>query len=198
MSATADTQTGEGGLPEGAEPSNGLTQEIAFEILSCRRRRHVLHCLKQRDEPVELRELSIQLAAWENDVPRRAVEYDQRMRVYTALRQSHLPKMAQADIVEFDSRTGTVTLTEEASELEVYLDVVPHDEIAWSKYYAGVSVLSLGLVTANGLDVFPFSLLPHLWIAVVITVLFAASAVAHWRHNLEMKLGGEGAPPGDR
>lgn len=183
-------------LPESTDLTDGLTQETAFEMLSCRRRRDVLHYLKQRDgEPATLRTLSVQLAAWENDVDPERVTYTQRMRVYTALRQSHLPKMDRAGVVEFDADAGTVTLTDEASELEVYLDVVPHDEIPWSKYYLGLGVLSAGLVAVTWLGVFPFSLLPCPLTAAVTTALLTASALAHWRHDVEMKLGGKGDPP---
>ncbi|MGM0591677.1 MAG: DUF7344 domain-containing protein [Halobacteriota archaeon] len=178
-----------------SDDSAGVTQDLAFEVLSCRRRRHALHYLLQQQRTVELRELSTNLAAWENDVPVESVTYKQRMRVYTALRQSHLPKMDAKGVIAFDPNRGTATLTDEASELEVYLDVVPHNEIRWSKYYVGLGGLCAGLVLAGIAGVFPFSELPGMGLAGLVTTLFLVSAVIHSYHDMNNRLGRDGEPP---
>lgn len=173
-----------------------LSQHVAFDVLSSRRRRYVLHFLFQdEDGQSDLRDLTMQLAAWENDVDRENVTSKQRMRVYTALRQSHLPKMDREGVVEFDTARGTVELTDEARQLEVYLDIVPHNEIPWSEYYLGLSAISLALVGAVWMDAFPFGAVPDLVWAAVIAVLFIASSVVHTHHSREMRLGVEGEPP---
>ncbi|MDS0475077.1 hypothetical protein [Natrinema sp. 1APR25-10V2] len=179
-----------------------LSQDVAFEMLSCRRRRYVIHCLKQRGGPLSLRELVTQLAAWENEVPVTDVTREQRMRVYTALRQSHLPKLDDGNIVSFDRDRGTVELTDAGSQLEVYLDVVPHNDIPWSKYYAGLSVLCTGFLLGLGADIVPFGRIDPLLGAGLVTALFAVSSAAHVRYANRMRLGREGQPPkyrgGDR
>ena len=175
--------------------TDGVSQPEAFDVLSARRRRHVLHYLLQRGSTVDLRDLSERLAAWENGVREEAVTYKQRMRVYTALRQTHLPKMDEAGIVEFDKDRSTVSLTDQGTDLEVYLDVVPHDDIPWSRYYLGLSALSAGFLLLVGLGVFPFGLLSGLQAAAVSTVLFAASSVGHAYRASRTKLGREGPPP---
>lgn len=190
MSTTVQDETTADG-----SSADGLSQEVAFETLSCRRRRYVLHYLLQQGRNVELRELSTEIAAWENDIAPEEVTYKQRMRVYTALKQSHLPKMHDHGIVEFSADRNVVALTEDTSELEVYLDIVPHDEIAWSKYYLGLSVLSSGLVGVATTGLPPFDLLPGLAWAGVITAILAGSAVAHIYHDRKMRLGSEGEPP---
>lgn len=177
------------------EPNEGVTQDVAFTVLSCRRRRYVLHYLAQADGEVTLNELSTQLAAWENDVSPEAVTYKQRMRLYTALRQSHLPKMDDSGVVDFDSSAGTVALTESASELEVYLDVVPHDEIPWSAYYLGLGLICAGLVAVAWAGVYPISLVPGTGIATLVTTLYTGSAIAHRYHERQNRLGAPGEPP---
>ncbi|MFC7046674.1 hypothetical protein ACFQH6_15815 [Halobacteriaceae archaeon GCM10025711] len=165
-------------------------------MLSSRRRRYVLHYLLQQEAGAsELRELTMQLAAWENDTTVEEVTSKQRMRVYTALRQSHLPKMDREGVLEFDAARGTVELTEEASQLEVYLDIVPHNEIPWSEYYLGLGVISTALVAAVWMGTFPFGLVPDLAWAGLISVLFVASAAFHTYHSREMRLGTDGKPP---
>ncbi|MWV39546.1 hypothetical protein [Natrialba sp. INN-245] len=169
-----------------------LSQDVAFELLSCRRRRYVIHCLKQRSGPVEFRELVTRVAAWENDVPPSAVTYEERMRVYTALRQSHLPKLDDGGVVSYDSDRGTVALTEAASELEVYLEVVPHDDIRWSTYYAGLGCLCTGFVLALWAGIPLFSAIPPLAGTTLVTAVFTVSAVFHTRHDSRIRLDSDG------
>lgn len=176
----------------------GLSRDVAFEVLSSRRRRHALHFLMQRDDPVDLRELSERISAWENGVEPEEVTYKQRMRVYTALRQSHLPKMDEGGVVEFDKDRGRVAPTDETSELEVYLDVVPHNEIPWSTFYLGLGVLASAVVAAAWLQVFPFGVLPDIAWALATALALLASGVVHTLHNRQMRLGSDGNPPTER
>lgn len=172
-----------------------LSQEEVFSTLSNRRRRYVLHHLLRQDEPVGLRELSARLAAWENGVSLSEVTYKQRVRVYTALRQSHLPKLAETGIVRYDDDRGVVEPTPEMSELEVYLDIVPHDEISWSRYYLGLGGLSAALLCGAYFGLFPLTLLSGFEWAIIVVGLFLASALAHARYESQTRLGDAGRPP---
>lgn len=183
-----------GGMSQGGR----VSQEVAFELLSNRRRRHVLHVLKQRRERISLRSLSTQIAAWENGVSPARVSYDQRMRVYTTLRQVHLPKLHDGGIVRWDDDRGTVELTSAATQLEIYLDVVPHDDVPWSVYYVGLGVLSLGLVSSTWLELQPFADLSHIVVALLVALALTASAVLHWRHDRRTRVGADGQPPDTR
>ncbi len=193
MNATAVQRSQSSSLEDVS--SEGLTQDIAFRMLSCQRRRYVMHYLLQREASASLHELSKQLAAWENDISVEEVTYKQRLRVYTAMRQSHLPKMDDNGVVEFDANAGTVSLTEDATKLEVYLDIVPHDGIPWSSFYLGLGALSAGLIAVAWLGLFPFTLLPDIAWGIVVTSLFVTSAVVHKRHDTQHHLGQEGKPP---
>lgn len=172
-----------------------VSQDVAFEMLSCKRRRDVLHYLRQHGDTAELRPLSRQIAAWENDKPVESVTYKERARVYTALRQGHLPKMDSCGIVEYDANRGTVALTERARDLDVYLDVVPHGDISWSAYYAGLGGLSIALAGLTLVGAFPFGLLPSGAGALLISLLLLASAAAHRLYERRMQVGADGQPP---
>lgn len=191
MSLTTRTLT----PPGESESESTLSQEDVFSTLSNRRRRYVLRHLLQNGEPVGLRDLSARLAAWENGVSLSEVTYKQRVRVYTALRQSHLPKLAETGIVRYDDERGVVEPTPEMSELEVYLDIVPHDEISWSRYYLGLGGLNAALLLGAYLGLFPLSLLSGFAWAVFVVVLFLASALAHVRYESRTRLGAAGRPP---
>ncbi|MXV63832.1 hypothetical protein GS429_17540 [Natronorubrum sp. JWXQ-INN-674] len=183
------------GVTESAEQTPELSQDVAFEMLSCQRRRYVLHYLKQSGGAAELRDIVERVAAWENDVSPAEVTYEQRTRVYTALRQSHLPKLDDGGVVSFDADRGTVVLTETASELEVYLDVVPHNDIPWSKYYAGLGILCTGFVAGMWIGLLPFALIPPLVGTALVTMAFTISAAVHVQYDSRMRLGRDGLPP---
>ena len=119
-----------GAAPEtGAVSDETLSAETIFETLSSRRRRYALHYLTQVGDAVTIRELSEQLAAWENGVDCDAVTPKQRKRVYTALHQTHLPKMDRLGVVDYNNDRGTVTLTDHIEEFDIYLDVVASDAL---------------------------------------------------------------------
>lgn len=196
--ATKNDRASTGGGIETNGRTGGLTREVAFETLSSRRRRAVMHYLLREDRPVTLKELSKQIAAWENETVPDAVTYDERMRVYTALRQCHLPMMAAKDVIRFDEDRGVAELTPEASDLEVYLDIVPHDSIPWNRYYAGLGILSLAFTSANWVGLFPFAVLSGTACAGIISLLLTGSALVHVYHDRKMRIGLDGEPPEHR
>ncbi|WP_254864743.1 DUF7344 domain-containing protein [Halovivax gelatinilyticus] len=192
MTAAASASVRTGDL---RDRSPSLSQDTAFKLLSCPRRRYVIHLLKQGDGPIELRDLVTHVAAWENDVSVDETTYEQRMRVYTALRQSHLPKLDDGGVVEFNADRGVVEPTDATSQLDVYLDVVPHDDIPWSTYYAGLGALCLWFTAGVWFGLLPFSLVSPTLGMLVVTVLFSASALAHVRYERRRRLGADGRPP---
>ncbi|GAA0652566.1 DUF7344 domain-containing protein [Salarchaeum japonicum] len=180
----------------GNEGRTEPTREDVFHLLSNRRRRHTLHYLRQRDgEQVDLRELSQQLSAWENGVPPAEITHRDRKTVYTSLRQTHLPKMDDANVVDYDPNRGHVEPAEEFEDVEVYLDVVPEQEIPRSEYYLGLSAFAAALLAVAWVDVFPFDLLSDVTWAAVIVALFAVSAAVDTYYDARRQLGSDGAPP---
>jgi Fe2+ or Zn2+ uptake regulation protein len=175
---------------EHQQPS--LSRNEIYEILSNPRRRYSLHAIKNEDGTAELSTLAEQVAAWENNKPVSEVTSGERHLAYSSIQQNHIPKLERAGIITHD--TGTIELTEEARDLDVYVDVVPGDSIPWAEYYLGLGAVSLGLVAAVWAGVFPESI-PGLAWAAIIAVLFTASAAYHAYQNREMNLGSDGKPP---
>lgn len=177
-----------------ATESTSLSEDTVFEILSNRRRRYVFHYLKRNGREVYLRELSEHVAAWEEETPPDQLDASDRKRVKTALHQHHLPKMDKTGFVEYDAPRGTATLSEEAADLEVYLDVVPVGDVSWSHYYLGLSLVGLvGITLASGLSV---SAVTNGTIAVFLTVTLLVSAAVHTYFNrVRLRLGGTDRPP---
>lgn len=166
-----------------------VPRDDVFDILSNARRRCALHYMKQNeDRRVALRELVDHVAAWENDTSIENLESSNRKCVYTALRQSHLPRMEAAGIIEYDHMRGEVKLTPDAEQVELYLERVPQDDISWSGYYLGLSAVSLALVTVTWADVFPFSGLSGLSLSALLACVFIASVAVHMYHSRKNRL----------
>lgn len=183
---------------ESVEPSDEpaeVSREDIFDLLSNQRRRHTMHYLRQEGRAVELRELSTQVSAWETGTEPEAITHDQRKRVYTALRQSHLPKMDDAGVVDYDASRGVIEPTDAMADVEVYLDVVPANEIPRSEYYLGLSAVSAALLAVAGVGIFPFDQLPLAVWAGVVVALFTISSAVDTYYNRKHRLGSEGPPP---
>jgi hypothetical protein len=168
---------------------SALSREVVFDVLSSERRRRVLQYLLDVADRATLRDLSRALAAWENDVSTTAVTGQQRKRVYTALKQFHLPKMDRADVIEYDDDRGRIELAEAARNLRVYLEVVPDEEIPWSEYYLGLGAVSSAAVAAAWIGALPIGVASGLVVAGIIALAFTLSAGVHVyanrRHRLE-------------
>ncbi|MEY7848942.1 hypothetical protein AB7C87_07010 [Natrarchaeobius sp. A-rgal3] len=158
-----------------------------FDLLSNHRRRYAIHYCKREGEAVELGDLAEHVAAWELDKEIEELTSAERKRVYTSLQQTHLPTLAEAEMVEFDDRT--IELTEKAQELEVYLDIVPGDSIPWGTYYLGLAAFGFVVVAGLWLEWIPTETVPELgWMTLVLGVV-ATSAVVHVWQNRRHKLG---------
>lgn len=168
----------------------GPTREQIFEVLANERRRYVLGYLEHSDNgTVELRTLVTQVAALENDVPPGKLDSDDRKSVYVGLRQTHLPKMDQYNLVDYDPDRGEVELTDAARRAQLYLEYIPENDIPWAYHYVGLSVLLAIITGLVWLQVFPFAGLGGLVTAGLIVGAFGLSAVVHTVYTHRNRLG---------
>lgn len=114
--ARSDT-TGEG---RPSQVARELETDAIFFTLSNYRRRFVLRYLLEHDGKRTQRELAESLSAWENGVANVETSSNQRKRAYVSLRQTHLPKLHDLNVIRFDAARGTV---ERGPELE---NIVPY------------------------------------------------------------------------
>jgi hypothetical protein len=172
-----------------------LTKSEIFDLLRNQRRRFVLHYLKTHDEAVELGDLATRVAAWEYGVDEAGVTSSQRKRVYTTLQQSHLPKLDEAGIVEFDSDRGIIRPREMLSDLTIYLEIVPGNEFAWHEYYLGLGAVCCALMVAVWAGVYPFAYVPPIIWGTVISAATVISAGVNIYTQQEMGIGQRDRPP---
>lgn len=131
-----------------------LTCESAFEILSNSRRRLTLDCLAASDGEIDLRTLSTRVAARENGLDPTAVSSKQRKRTYTALRQTHLPKMDEHGVIEFDAARGTVTPTNRIWQLIGYVEEIDRPDIPRGEFYFSIVAIVGILVWLRSMGMF--------------------------------------------
>jgi len=177
------------GVPDSVadDSSDGIDRGEVFDLLSNQRRRYAIHHCKREDGPVELGDLAEHVAAWELDKDVEALTSAERKRVYTSLQQTHLPTLDRAGMVEFDDRT--IELTDNISELEIYLDVVPENSIPWSTYYLGLATLASIVIAGLWLEWIPTETVPELGWATIVVALFVISAIVHAIQNQRLRLG---------
>lgn len=136
------------------EPSQTqLTADEVYDILSNQRRRFVLYHLRDVGE-TSLRELSRLVAAWENDIDPEEVTSVQRKRVYTALHQTHLPRLDEDGVVNYDRSRGIVVPTDRLEVFESFLDADETDQRPWNRYYGGLGAVG-GVFALAALFVIP-------------------------------------------
>ena len=162
-----------------SKADEGLSKDVIFELLKNRRRREVLAYLLEAEETVTLGELAEQIAAWENDTDVNALSSDQRKRVYVALYQTHLPKMDDAGIVEYDQDRGLISLADNADLLMMYLDTDNHKQDRWDRWYAGLSVVGAAFVGAAVLEIPPLAAAPTLGVTSAVVFAFLLLSVVH-------------------
>ena len=103
-----------------------LDEDDVFHLLQNERRRRVLAYLREHDEGdgIDMREIVEAIAAEEHDTTVQALRSKERQRVYIALYQSHLPKLDDAGVIEYDQRRGWVSRTATTPDVEQYLSDV--------------------------------------------------------------------------
>lgn len=108
-------------LPETGDP---LSKSRVFELLASVRRRYVIEHLDEVADgvgSVEFRAVTDAVAAREfGDNP----SYEERKRVYVSLRQTHLPRLAEANAVEYDADRGRVAVGDHFGALAFALGAV--------------------------------------------------------------------------
>lgn len=166
-----------------------ISQSDVFDVLSNPRRRFVLYYLREIDETVELNELAKAIAAWENNTDESELTDQDRKRVYVSLYQTHIPKLTDVGLVEYDQDSGTVHLTDRTSVIDDYL-TNSQTSIPWHYLYLTLSILGALAFILVWFDVGVLGTVPFLTVGAVLVASFLVLSVAHYvttaRRHIEM------------
>lgn len=177
-----------------ATQDGGLAdKDEVFSLLSNHRRRYTIQFCKQEEGAVTLSDLAEQVAAWEEEKTVPELTSAERKRVYTSLQQTHLPTLADSGMIEYEDHE--IELTDEADELDVYMDVVPEGSIPWGVYYLGLSAIGALVLAGVWFDILPTDPVPALGWAFLVVGVFACSAAVHAYTSNQYRLGEMDRPP---
>ncbi|MFC6726287.1 hypothetical protein ACFQE1_18345, partial [Halobium palmae] len=127
-----------------------LHKDTVYHLLQNERRRLALRYLREIEPETDLGEMAVQVAAWENATTTEEVTSDMRQRVYIALYQSHLPKLAEEDVLEYDKNRKVIRRSEAAAQLDRYLTLDDRPDAATEPTEADstahVAVTAVGLL----------------------------------------------------
>lgn len=157
-----------------------LSQDAVFDILSNSRRRFLLSRLQQRGEPVALVDLADEIAAWENDTTVDELTDKQSKRVYVSVYQTHVPKLESTGLIEYDSESGLIELTQAARQINGYMPEGDDDETPWHLYYAGLAISSALFYVLVAAEVAIFGALSLSIAGILIVSGFVALSVTHY------------------
>ncbi|WP_227353781.1 DUF7344 domain-containing protein [Haladaptatus salinisoli] len=104
------------------ERSDVLSLDEIFDVLVSPRRRKALYVLRERSEPVDVDDLAGAVAT------EMGVDADRQGRIAVSLDHTHLPKLEQARLVDYDRETGIVELNTVPRQFERYLRYAAEDD----------------------------------------------------------------------
>ncbi|QLG50759.1 DUF7344 domain-containing protein [Natrinema halophilum] len=158
-----------------------FSKDEIFHLLQNERRRMVLRYLRGTEGPVRMRDVAEQVAAWEHDTTVEELTSTQRQRVYIPLYQSHLSKLDEVGVIDYQQNRGIVERKPLADQFEKYLDLDSTDESThdknsdegeWDDYYIGATVLCYAVLLGAVMEL-PFaSFLSGIGLSALILFLF--------------------------
>lgn len=110
-------------LDDADHTATRLSKDDAFHLLQSGRRRAVLRYLvaHEAESGTRMRDLAEAVAAWENETTVARLTSAQRQRVYIALYQSHLPKLDEYGVIDYNQSRGVIRPQPELAILEPFL-----------------------------------------------------------------------------
>jgi len=159
--------------------SDRLTQDEVFDLLSSPRRRYVIYYLQQSDGPVELGRLADEVASWENEISVDELTSQQRKRVYVSLYQTHIPRLEEFGIIDYDIDEGTVTVNDHLDDVSTFLSG-DSEQRRWGLYYLVLAAASLVIYAMIALDIVALSATGGMVVFGTIITSFSVVALVHW------------------
>lgn len=152
------------------------------QVLSNARRRRTLEQLRGSSGSITVRELSEQVASaetGESPAPR-----DVRQSVYSSLHQTHLRRLDDLGIVEYDEDSKEVRLRKRARHVSHYMEIETPLGLSWAEYYRLLGVGSLFVIVAAMGDVPGVSAVdPLVWGVVFLLSYGLSSTYQLWRNR---------------
>jgi uncharacterized membrane protein YciS (DUF1049 family) len=140
-----------------------MERSDVYDIVQNPRRRALLQVLNELGGNGCLREVVFRIARMES-----GDNYDKKLikSVQVSLLQTHLPKLQNAGIIDYDETTGNLRLIQIPPELRYHLEVIPKGDVSWSTYYFILSLVG-----------FVFSIVLSNLFAIILMVCFLLTSI---------------------
>ncbi|TMT85762.1 hypothetical protein E2L06_03810 [Haloterrigena sp. H1] len=164
-----------------------FSKDEIFHLLQNERRRMVLRYLRDTDSPVRMRDVAEQVAAWEHDTTVEELTSTQRQRVYIPLYQSHLSKLDEAGLIEYQQNRGIVERKPLADQVDQYLQLDSADDSTdeqraespeWEDYYIGATVVSYAVLIGAVMELPVVSFLSGIGLSALILSIFTVLTIS--------------------
>lgn len=165
--------------------SDVLPAEQVYAILANERRRRALEQLGSVGGVVTVHELSELVASHEtggSPPPKRC-----RESVYTSLVQTHLPKLEDLGVIEYDRETQTIELSRHARDVSLYTEIVATNGVTWSELYRALGIVSLTVLLAALLGTpIVAAVDPMLWTSLFLAAFAVAGTYQLWLNRFSV------------
>lgn len=182
---TDDAQADESADSPSEEPA--FSKDEIFHLLQNERRRMVLRYLRGTEGAVRMRDVAEQVAAWEHDTTVEELTSTQRQRVYIPLYQSHLSKLDDAGLIEYQQNRGIVERQPLADRVDQYLELDSSEESPdeqetddgeWDDYYIVTTVLCYAVLLGAVIELPFISFLSGIGLSALILFLFTGLTIS--------------------
>lgn len=109
---------------ERTSTANSLSLNTLFDLLSDHRRRAVLTQLTVHEHKQTVNDFAKEIAVQEQGEPITDVSGETLTQIHLSLHHTHIPKLAETPLVEYDEERKLVEPTEQLEELEPFLSTV--------------------------------------------------------------------------
>jgi hypothetical protein len=103
--------------------------------------------------------------------------------------------MHSLNVVEYDRNRGMISMPEHVDEFDIYLDVVPQNDLPWSQFYLALGAVLTALVSVAALGIMPFAALSGFGYALLATGTVTIVAGYHTLRDRRLLLGSTEMPP---
>ncbi|MBX0287987.1 hypothetical protein EGH22_16765 [Halomicroarcula sp. F28] len=104
------------------DDQNELSEEVIFTLLSARRRRELLRILNALGGEATSGDVTTEIVGKEHGADGDAAK---RKAVYVSMHQTHVPRLVEAGVLEFNETKKTIRLTGPWRQLYAYLEFDP-------------------------------------------------------------------------
>ncbi|WP_339105837.1 hypothetical protein [Haloterrigena salinisoli] len=172
-----------------SDEPEALSPDDIFHILQTNRRRDAISYLLDREGPVKMSDIAEHVSAKEHETTVAELTSTQRQRVYIPLYQSHLPKLDEKGVIDYNKPRGIVRPTERIEEFRPYLEAAESnsspdqedsdaDDGRLGRAFGGSQSMltgaSVGLLAASVSGLF---VIPNLALAAIIMLLFVFATI---------------------